>query len=107
MIKPLICQGKIPVFEADRGYDSQQLRLKILALKIYPMISYRKMGKNNKNGIVYIEKKRWVVERAISWLQRKFRRITIRWERKWKYWTGFLSMSLIMFWIDKILRLLG
>jgi len=107
LIKPVINQGKTPIFEADKGYDSQNLRLQILSYKIFPMISYRKIGTKVKNGIIYLDKNRWVVERAIAWLQRKFRRIATRWERKWKYWLGFLGMSLIKFWADKILRLLG
>ena len=84
-LKPLISRGKIPIFEADKGYDSKDLRLEILALKIFPLIPYRKMGTKTKNGINNLKKNRWIVERAISWLQRKFRRIIARWERRWKY----------------------
>jgi hypothetical protein len=75
-------------------------------MKIFPMILYRKGGSREKQGVVYIEKQRWKVERAIAWLQRKFRRIVVRWERKRKYWEGFLTMALVVFWAFKILKFL-
>jgi hypothetical protein len=55
-------------------------------MKIFPMIPYRRGGTKQKSGINYLEKKRWVVERAIAWLQKKFRRVAVRWERELRYW---------------------
>lgn len=89
--------------EADKGYDTREVRVAVLLMKIFPMIPYRRGGKREKNGIVYLEKKRWVVERAIAWLQRKFRRVAIRWERRKKYWEGFLTMALVIFWTNRVL----
>lgn len=95
----------IPIFEADKGYDSQELRQKLLERRIYPLIPYRKMGKQEawKRIASWIKRKRWQVERAIAWLQRMFRRIVVRWERKLKYWKGFLNLALTLFWIKRIL----
>jgi len=104
-VKPLISRGITPILEADKGYDSKVLRMKILAEKIFPWIPYR--GTWKKKTVRYLEKNRWHVERGISWLQRKFRRLNIRWERKMVYWTGFLSVGLIAFWIQKIGNFLG
>jgi len=72
---------------------------------IYPWICRRKKpGEKASQKIKsMINRKRWQVERAISWLQRKFRRLVIRWERRMKYWKGFLTIGLIKFWIDKLL----
>ena len=78
----------------------------VLRMKIFPMIPYRRGGNREKQGVVYLEKQRWKVERAIAWLQRKFRRIVVRWERKKKYWEGFLTTSLIIFWTCKLLKYL-
>ena len=94
----------IPILEADKGYDSMALRKNILKYDVFPWIPYRKMGKKNKNGISSIEKMRWKVERSISWLQRKYRRIVARYERRIKYWKAFLKMSLIYFWMNKIIN---
>ncbi|KIC74549.1 hypothetical protein DB41_IJ00200 [Neochlamydia sp. TUME1] len=59
------------------------------------------MGAIKKAEIVicHLKKWRWQVERAISWLQQKFRRIDVRWERQVKWWKGLLNFSLIMCWI--------
>jgi len=97
----LICRGKTPIFEADKGYDAKELRLSVLALKIYPFVPYRRVGKNRVEKVVYLEKKRWKVERGIAWLQRKFRRLAVRWERRMKYWEGFLSLALVVFWAQR------
>ena len=104
-VKPLISRGITPILEADKGYDSRALRVSILARKIFPWIPYR--GTAKKKGVRYLEKARWQVERGISWLQRKFRRLNMRWERKMVYWTGFLSLGLIVFWIQKIGDFIG
>lgn len=104
-VKVLIGRGITPILEADKGYDSRLLRINVLTRKIFPWIPYR--GTSKKKGIRYLEKTRWHVERSISWLQRKFRRLNIRWERKMVYWTGFLSLSLIVFWIQKIGDFIG
>jgi len=47
--------------------------------------------------VCQLKKWRWQVERAISWLQQKFRRVVVRWERQAKYWKGFLNFSLIKY----------
>ncbi len=93
---------EIPILEADKGYDSMELRKNILSYNIFPWISYRNMGKKNKNGKTSMKRIRWKVERAIAWLQKKFRRIVNRYERKLRYWAGFLKLSLIYFWVTKL-----
>jgi transposase len=104
-LKPLISRGKTPLLEADKGYDAKELRVAVLMMKIFPMIPYKRGGVRQKSGTRYLEKKRWVVERAISWLQRKFRRVAVRWERELKYWEGFLNLALIYFWMQRLLGL--
>ncbi|HEY2810669.1 MAG TPA: IS4/IS5 family transposase, partial [Rhabdochlamydiaceae bacterium] len=66
---PLVSKGKTPILEADKGYDAMSLRVAVLMMKIFPFIPYRKTSKGKqKTGIVYLEKKRWQVERAIAWM---------------------------------------
>ena len=92
-----------PIFEADKGYDAESLRDKLLKRKIYPWICRRKKpGKLAEKVFSMIKRSRWKVERAISWLQRKFRRLVARWERKIKYWKGFLNSVLILFWLGRL-----
>lgn len=98
-------KGIIPIFEADKGYDAEALRDKLLRRRIFPWICRRKKpGKAAEKVEALLKRIRWKVERAISWLQRKFRRLTVRWERRTRYWKGFLTFSLIAFWMDKLVR---
>ena len=97
--------GTIPIFEADKGYDADQLREKLLRRIIFPWICRRKKpGKVVERIDAVLKRIRWKVERAISWLQRKFRRLAVRWERRVCYWKGFLAFGLIVFWIDRLVR---
>jgi len=104
-----LATGLIPILEADKGYDAQELIDKLLKRKIFPFISYRKIGASKKAEkiICNLAKARWKVERAIAWLQRKFRRLVVRWERRLIFWKGFLNFSLIFFWINKLIALSG
>jgi transposase len=98
LIQKVWKQGKVPVVEADKGYDAERVRKDVLKNKVFPLISRRKNSKAEM-GICYLEKSRWKVERTISWLKTKYRRISTRWERKMKYWNGFLQFSLIGYWL--------
>lgn len=99
----LSSKGVIPILEADKGYDAEHLRDKLLRRKIFPWICRRKKpGKEAEKVESILKRIRWKVERAISWLQRKFRRLAVRWERKASYWKGFLTLSLIVFWINRL-----
>lgn len=96
--------GMIPIFEADKGYDADQLRHKLLRRKIFPWICRRKKpGKTVEKIESTLKRMRWKVERAISWLQRKFRRLAVRWERRVRYWKGFLIFGLITFSMGRLL----
>jgi hypothetical protein len=46
---------------------------------------------------------RYVVERAFSWCQRKFRRLAIRWERLPVVFKGFLTLGFTLFWLPRLL----
>lgn len=91
-------KGKVSVLEADKGYDAQRVRIAALKNKVFPLIPYRK-GSRAEVGLCYLEKFRWKVERTIAWLKTRYRRISMRWERRVKYWNGFLQFALIGFWL--------
>ena len=93
------------IFEADKGYDANTLREKLLTRKIFPWICRRrKPGQVGEKIESVLKRARWKVERAISWLQRKFRRLAVRWERRTRYWKGFLTFGLVVFWINRLVR---
>ncbi len=93
------------LIEADKGYDTNELRLQILAMKLFPYIPHRRMGQyKSKPQVKILEKHRWKVERGISWLQRKYRRLVVRWERRMKYWEGFLGLGILLYWVRELIK---
>lgn len=91
------------ILEADKGYDARRVRLIVLQNKVIPLIPYRK-GSKARKGICYLEKFRWKIERTISWLKTRYRRISTRWERRVKDWRGFLQFALIGFWLKFLIQ---
>jgi hypothetical protein len=66
-IKKVWNQGKTPILEVDKGYDSEQTRIDVLSHEVFPLIARKKNTTGYKiKGICYLEKQRWVVERTIS-----------------------------------------
>ena len=96
------------ICEADKGYDSNQLRGQILSRGYLPIIGYRK-NRNERVSTNEIYKcfkgtrKRWVVERSFSWLKRKCRRLLMRWERLPEAWNAFALLGLIFMWMQILL----
>ena len=75
-IKKVWNQGKVPILEADKGYDSKQTRIEVLSHEVFPLIARKRNTKGYKiKDICYLEKQRWVVERTIAWLKTGFRRL--------------------------------
>ena len=101
----------------DKGYDADWLRVGLAwYLDVMAVIGKRDMKKKQKDDAKQTqqeppqEKKpkrktpRWKVERTFSWLQRKFRRLTTRWERLPKTWNGFLNAALVYYWMNVLVR---
>ena len=100
--RPKRCPKEI---HADKGYDTQILRINLRRKGIRPVIA-RREWKNRKQRAGRkppSSKSRWKVERCFSWFQRKFRRIAVRWERRTKYWAGFLQLAIILIWVDRLI----
>lgn len=97
---------KLPeALQADKGYDSRELRDRLRRRGITPMIS-RRSWPDRKPPLGRPPNKpvdRWKVERSFAWFQRKYRRLVVRWERRKKYWEGFLILAVCLFWIKVLL----
>jgi transposase len=93
---------------ADKGYDSRELRKDLRARGIRPEIAHRVWPNRRKRRGRKLKRvvARFVVERTFSWYQRKFRRLTTRWERKSKYFDSFVFFGFICIWVEKILGLM-
>lgn len=96
------------ICEADKGYDSTELRMKMLQRGYLPIISHRR---NQKYRVQTKEiyscfgalKRRWVVERSFAWLKRKCRRLLMRWERLPEAWSAFALLGLVFMWLQILL----
>lgn len=99
--KPRSCPDEL---QADKGYDSQELRELLRSKGIRPIIP-RRIWKNCKQRRGRKPPKlndRFKVERCFSWLQRKFRRLCIRWERRRQYWDGFVQVAISWMWLIRL-----
>ena len=90
---------------ADKGYDSKLLRIFLRSKGVRPVIprrvwSSRKQPAGRKPPVSH---DRWKVERCFAWMQRKFRRLVVRWERCLKYWEGLIQLGVVMMWVDKLI----
>ena len=100
--RPKRCPKEI---HADKGYDSKALRIFLRNKGIRPNIPKRvwKDKRQPRGRKVEPSTSRWKVERCFAWMQRKFRRLVARWERRDQYWNGFLQLSIIMIWVEKLI----
>ena len=100
--RPKHCPKEI---HADKGYDSRTLRTFLRSKGIKPIIPKRTWkGRRQPSGRkIPASTSRWQVERCFAWIQRKYRRLVARWERQDAYWSGFLQISIIMIWVDKLI----
>lgn len=90
----------------DKAYDSDSLD-QMLADKgvemIAPHRANRKLENITQDGRPLRRyKRRWTVERTISWLQ-NFRRICIRWEKSTAMFQGFLHLSCTLLLLKEVL----
>ena len=97
------------ICEADKGYDSAELRMEMLQKEYLPIIGYRRNQKNHLSmnelyTFFNISKRRWVVERSFSLLKRKCRRLLMRLERLPELWNVFAVLGLIFILLQYLLR---
>lgn len=76
--------------DADKGYDFPRCRKALRDRGIVPRIARRGIESSERLG-----RHRWVVERTLSWLNR-FRRLTVRYERRPDIHQAFLSLGCAM-----------
>jgi IS5 family transposase len=78
---------------ADKGYDDPRCRTACRARGIAPRIARRGIESRERLG-----RHRWVVERTLAWLNR-FRRLTVRYERRADLHQAFLSLGCaLLYW---------
>jgi transposase len=104
--RPLHSKKRPDILVADKGYDAQWLREALTKRGIKHKIpKRRKIGQekepvSNKRIESYY-KTRWIVERTNAWLQ-NYRRITVRWDRKWENYEAFIEIACILICLRRV-----
>ena len=81
---------------ADKGYDFDRCRTFLQRRGITPRIARRGIESSEKLG-----RHRWVVERTLAWLAR-YRKLTIRYERKPAIHVAFLTLACALVCLAKL-----
>lgn len=84
---------------ADKGYDHAFCRRACWERGIVPCIARRGIESSQRLG-----RHRWVVERTFAWLAR-FRRLTVRYERRTDIHTAFLTLGCALICWQQLRRL--
>ena len=91
------------VLAADKGYDARWLRKKLWTKGIRPQIKKRQRhGKNPLGRPIKELVPRYQQERSFSWLQRKYRRLVVRWERLKVCFDAFLLLATSYIWFQTL-----
>lgn len=92
--------------QTDKGYDSQELRNDLRNKGIKPLIPRRewKTRRQPRGPKPAGAKDCWKVERCFAWMQKKFRRLCMRWERRRIYWNGFILLAISWMWLTRLLN---
>jgi transposase len=95
---------RLKVIATDRGYEAKALRQKLRQRGIRAQIPKR-VWKTKKNRGRPIKKvvPRFQAERTFAWLQKKYRRLVVRWERIAACFDAFLAMATIHMWIQRLI----
>jgi IS5 family transposase len=99
---------RFKVLAADKGYDARWLRQKLRQRGIRGQIPKRRWrGKPRIGRPIKTTVPRFQQERCFAWLQRKYRRLVVRWERLPQCFDAFLHLAIIHIWFNKLLPLVG
>ena len=82
---------------ADKGYDSEALRLELRGRGIHPCIP-RRRGHRPRPGPkpnLAGYRQRWIVERTFAWMG-NFRRLVTRWERQDHVYLAFVLVACLV-----------
>jgi transposase len=83
---------------ADRGYDSDRLRRRLLDKGIVLICPHRKGRRKpslNDGRELRRYRKRWKVERTFAWLG-NFRRLIVRYDREIKMYEAFFHLACLI-----------
>jgi Transposase DDE domain len=92
------------VLTADKGYDSKALRRQLRQRGIRAQLPKRVWkGRKPRGRPLKMEVPRFQAERTFAWLQRKYRRLVVRWERRSACFNAFLAMAITHSWMQRLI----
>jgi transposase len=92
------------VLATDKGDDAKALRLQLRRRGIRAQIPKRVWKTKKARGRpIKMEVPRFQAERTFAWLQKKYRRVVVRWERLAACFTAFLAIATIHIWIQRLI----
>ena len=97
---------RVAVLACDKGYDANELRRNVRRRGIRPQMPKRRRpgGKRRRGRPIKKAVPRFQAERTFSWMQRAYRRLVVRWERKPEVFDAFLNLAICHMWMRRILK---
>jgi hypothetical protein len=95
---------RLKVLAMDTGSDAKDRRRRLRRRGIRPPIPQRVWKSRKPRGRPIKEDvPRSQAERTFAWLQRKYRRLVVRWERLAAGFNAFLAVAMIHMWVHKLI----
>jgi len=94
---------------ADKGYDSRPLRRALRRRGIRASIPERQYRHRRKRGRPPLQdpalnSRRWVVERTFAWVNNRFRRLRVRYERLASSYYALCALACVMLCLRALLK---
>jgi Transposase DDE domain len=87
----------------SQAYDAKWLRQGLRKRGIRGQIAKRQWrGKKPLGRPIQISTPRFQQERCFAWLQSKYRKLVVRWERLKLCFDAFIHLAIVHIWIDKL-----
>ena len=90
---------------ADRGFDSNAVRVLLVKRDIEPIIparSHNRVATHQDGRKLRRYQHRWIIERTHAWLQ-NFRRLVVRYERSAKNFTALVHLACALTTLKRVL----
>jgi len=95
---------RFKVLAADKGYDSKALRHRLRRRGTRAQFPKRVWKtKKTRGRPLKNDTPRFQAERAFAWLQTKYRRLVVRWERLTTCFDAFLGLGIIHMWVQRLI----
>jgi IS5 family transposase len=95
---------RLKVLAADKGYDAKDLRRRLRARGIRPQLPKRVWKRRRPRGRpVKSDVPRYQAGRTFARVQRKYRRLVVRWERLATSFNASLAIAMVHIWVHNLI----